>query len=101
MGVDIDRFWTMTPKTLDPYFKAFSLQRKREDEAMWIQGMYIAMAVGSVLSSEAEYPKRSFIAQQELEQDKELLAQSKMELMRQKMVEHMLVINRGLDKKGG
>lgn len=101
MGVDEDRFWNMTPKSLDPYYKAFSIKAKREDEAMWMNGIYMSMAIGSVLSGEVDYPKRPLMAQQELDMDKELLAERKMELIKQRMMEQMFVINRDLKKKGG
>lgn len=63
--------------------------------------MYMAAAIGSILSKDVDYPKRPMIAQQELEQDTELLAQKRMELMKQKMMERMIVINQSFKKKGG
>lgn len=101
MGVDIDKFWTMTPKSLDPYYKAFSLRQKYDDNLLWMNGMYMAMAIGSIISKDSKYPKRPMIAQQELESDTELLAQRRMENIKQTMMERMFVVNRRINGEGG
>lgn len=101
IGVSNEEFWSMTPKSLDPYYKAFSLQQKENDNMMWMNGMYMAMAIGSVLSKDVDYPKRPMIAQQELESNQELLAHKRMEQIKQRVEEQMIVVNHQLKKEGG
>lgn len=57
MGVSYDLFWTLNPKSLSPFIKAFRLQQEHEDTKMWIQGQYILMAIGSAMNKDSKYPK--------------------------------------------
>lgn len=57
IGVDYDLFWTLNPKSLTPFVKAFELKQKYDDMMAWTNGLYIRMAIASSLGKEAKYPK--------------------------------------------
>lgn len=65
IGIDYDLFWSLNPKSLAPFVKAFSLKQKENDRNMWIQGLYIRMAVASSLSTKCKYPQEAFMSQKE------------------------------------
>jgi len=58
IGVDYDLFWTLNPKSLFPFTKAFSLKREYDDYKLWTAGLYIRSAVASVLNKSAKYPQK-------------------------------------------
>ena len=58
MGVDYELFWTLNPKSLSPFNKAFDLKQKYDDGISWQNGYYIRMAIASAMSKEAKYPTR-------------------------------------------
>lgn len=60
MGVNYDLFWTLNPKSLHPFIKAFELKTKYENTLQWQQGLYIQFAVGSILSKDINYPNSPF-----------------------------------------
>lgn len=66
MGVDYDLFWSLNPKSLQPFIKAFELQKKQDDYNAWLNGMYVQHAVASVLNgSKSKYPREPFIIARE------------------------------------
>lgn len=60
MGVDYDLFWTLNPKSLSPFVKAFDLKQKYDDTLAWKQGAYIKVAIASALDKNAKYPEKPF-----------------------------------------
>ncbi len=60
IGVDYDLFWTLNPKSLTPFVKAFRLKNKREDYMMWSLGLYIRSAIASNFNKSAKYPQKPF-----------------------------------------
>ena len=61
-------FWTMNPKRIKPYKKAYELKLKENDEQSWLQGMYIQQALLSTVgnmfrgknSKPFKYPDKPF-----------------------------------------
>lgn len=49
MGVSEERFWTLNPRTIKPYVKAYELRAKNKDMEMWQMGIYVHRAVGVVV----------------------------------------------------
>lgn len=51
IGVSEDMFWSKTPKTIEPYFKAYEMKQKRQetenDVMAWKIGVYICNAIRS------------------------------------------------------
>lgn len=60
MGVDYGLFWTLNPKSLDPFTKAFSLRKKQEDMNAWNIGNYVRMAIASSFSNSVKYPDKPY-----------------------------------------
>lgn len=61
IGVPYDLFWSLNPKSLTPFVKAFSLSQKQRDYEMWAQGLYIRLAIGSTQSKQNKYPDKPFM----------------------------------------
>ena len=61
MGVGYDLFWTLNPKSLTPFVKAFSIEfemrQKYDDWLAWQSGIYVRMAIVSSLGKEVKYPE--------------------------------------------
>lgn len=63
MGVNYDLFWTLNPKSLTPFIKAFDLKKKYDDEIAWTNGIYIQRAVASCLNgAKSKYPDKPRMA---------------------------------------
>lgn len=60
IGVDYDLFWTLNPKSLSPFIKAFNLKQEYDDSMAWRQGAYIKMAIASALDKRTKYPNKPF-----------------------------------------
>jgi len=58
IGVDYELFWTLNPKSLSPFIKAFSLKQKYDDTVAWNIGKYVRIAIGSCLSKSTKYPTK-------------------------------------------
>lgn len=56
IGVSKQEFMESCPKELEPYLKAYKLQRNKEDILQWQLGQYMAAAVGCLFKG--EYPKK-------------------------------------------
>lgn len=93
IGVDYDLFWTLNPKSLTPFVKAFDLQRKHQDTLAWEQGIYIQMAIASVMNGKkCKYPNSPFST-------KEAKREMSAEELKEKMLERMAILNSRI--KGG
>lgn len=102
MGVEYDLFWTLTPKSLSPFFKAFELKQTMNQEMMdveaWQHGVYIQMAVASIMDSKNEYPKEPFSI---INKKKSLVHQlSKTEQLKEMMMERMFIVNSQFEEEG-
>ena len=60
IGVDYNVFWELNPKTLKPFHKAFVLGQELDDANAWSSGLYIRMAIASVMDSKSKYPEKPF-----------------------------------------
>jgi hypothetical protein len=95
MGVDYELFWTLNPKSLSPFTKAFSLKQKYDDSMAWQSGVYIRMAIVSSLNKEAKYPKRPMMA------DKVKEKGMSSEEIKNRVMAQSQKINAKFEKKGG
>ena len=104
IGVDYDLFWSLNPKSLEPFVKAFSLKEKHADYLAWLQGKYIQMAVGSTLSKEVKYPSKPFLESVDIEKSIVMTEEERklkeMENMKARILAHVVKINANM-KKGG
>ena len=90
MGVDYDLFWTLNPKTLSPFIKAFSLKQRYDDFLAWQHGKYVTMAIGSSLSKEIKYPTKPFLTQAEVDPTQD---------MKQRILARVEVLNSRFNKE--
>lgn len=84
IGVNYDLFWSLNPKSLSPFIKAFNLKQEYDDWMAWRNGLYIQMAIGSVLNEKNKYPTKPLTRVEEVNQ---------MEVIKQRLIERMAVIN--------
>lgn len=49
MGISEDRFWELTPKTIQPYFKAYRKVREQTIQDIWMIGLRVKEAIVSSL----------------------------------------------------
>lgn len=57
IGVSYDVFWTLNPKSLSHFIKAFEYKQAYDDTLAWQQGNYIRLAIASVMAKNAKYPE--------------------------------------------
>lgn len=64
MGVDENRFWELTPKTIQPHMKAYRKKRELAQQDIWLIGLRVREAIISSISFGKEkppaYPKMPF-----------------------------------------
>lgn len=94
IGVDYDLFWTLNPKSLSPFIKAFELKQDYDDEFSWRLGTYIRMAIASSLSKDSKYPEKPFSYQ-----PKGATTMTP-EQIKEKMMATVVIINTQLEKEG-
>ncbi len=93
IGVDYDLFWTLNPKSLSPFIKAFELKQKYDDAMAWRSGAYIKMAIASSLAKGNKYPTKPFSDTG----SREMTPQE----IKEKMMANAEIINARLVAKGG
>lgn len=80
LGMSYDDFWNQNVDIARAYRKADELKRRRQNEVLWIQGLYVrdalACTVGNMFagkgSQKHEYPKEPYaITEQEIEEREE------------------------------
>lgn len=86
IGVDYELFWTLNPKSLSPFIKAFELRQKYDDAMAWNIGKYVRVAIGSCLSKSVKYPVKPDLQNSVT---KEMSPQE----IKSKMMEQMKIIN--------
>ncbi len=97
MGVDYELFWSLDPNSLKPFVKAFSLKIEREDSIMWQHGMYIRMAVGSVLNEKNKYPEKPMLTMQKKELA--LTDEQRKEMIKARFLAHAEMLNSKIRKE--
>jgi len=95
MGVAYDLFWTLNPKSLKPFIKAFSLKQKYDDMLAWQSGHYIRLAIGSSMNKSIKYPTSPLL---EGKVKKEMTLEEKRKEMKDKMMGRMNLINKKFGK---
>lgn len=96
MGVDYELFWSLDPKSLSPFVKAFSMKKEQEDAMMWQHGLYVRMAVLSSLDKNVKYPKKPMMAEQMAE--KRETPEQRQKRLKEKFLAHVTLINAKIKK---
>lgn len=60
-GISYETFWSLNPRIMDIYQKAYIQKKKEEFEQIetmaWLNGRYVMSAVGACFSKNAKYPE--------------------------------------------
>ena len=90
MGVSMDEFWNLSPRTLNVLLESYRLKRKVIDEEHWLLGGYVYSAVSIAMGN--AFKKKSQKARSYFEEiqhpflkdiDKEKLSEAEIEKKRQ------------------
>lgn len=104
IGVDYELFWTLNPKTLSPFIKAFSLRQQYDDTLAWNNGRYIALAIASNFSKEQKYPRQPLLKDRNVDEilkpkSEEEKAKESQEEIKRKFMERMNILNHRFGKE--
>ena len=68
MGIDEATFWTLNPRRMKAYTRAYELKEQERDRHLWTMGQYVMSAFSVVLdhsfnkNAQSKYPKEPFLA---------------------------------------
>jgi hypothetical protein len=95
-----EQFWDGEPKMAAAYRKADQLHRKRENEQLWLAGMYTAEALASTVGNmfskghKHKYPAEPFpVTEDEAKERREREQKAKMERIKATFTAKALSIN--------
>jgi hypothetical protein len=92
IGVDYDLFWTLNPKSLQPFHRAFILKQKYDDTVSWQLGNYIRIAIASSFNKSAKYPDRPATSMSS--------GEATMEEIKERFLRKAKMINKSFGKEG-
>ena len=105
MGMTWTQFWNDEPELAIAYRKADAIKKRRKNEELWLEGMYMAEAlsatVGNMFSKgqKHDYPDEPFpITVEEQEERRERAEKARMERMKAAFIAKSLRVN---SKLGG
>lgn len=49
IGMTYEQYWLQDPKLIYSYIKAEELRTKRKNQEMWLQGLYVHIAIGDLV----------------------------------------------------
>lgn len=94
IGVDYDLFWTLDPKSLDPFVKAFRLKEEydmnKQDVIAYRTGDYVRMAIASNFDKQSKYPEKPY----GFKSQKELDDEARMEELKERVMRQAELINK-------
>lgn len=100
MGMTYEQFWLGEPEIAKAYREADQIRRRRMNEQLWLEGIYMAEAlsatVGNMFSKgqKHQYPQEPLpITAAEQEERRERERQAKMERIKAKFVAKALAVN--------
>jgi hypothetical protein len=99
IGVTYEQYWYGVPEIAKMYREAHKLRRKRTNEELWLNGIYMAEAitatVGNMFSKQKyEYPTEPKpITEAEIEERREREKRERMERMKAKFIARALAHN--------
>lgn len=109
IGIGYDEYWHGDPERLPFYREAETLRRRRENEMMWLQGLYVYRAIGAFAPVLVSFPAKNakvgkygdVIPLTEEERKEQELAQARAEYLR--MIDYMNSFARqqGSGEEGG
>ena len=106
MGMTYEQFWDGEPKMAAAYRRADQLRRKRENEKLWLAGMYTAEALASTVGNmfskgqKHKYPAEPFpVTEEEAKERREREQKAKMERIKAAFTAKALSVNSRLEGK--
>ena len=99
MGVNYDLFWTLNPKSLSPFIRAFELKQEYDDTMLWQSGLYIRLAIASLLDKSVKYPTKPLSSSSKVV-DEKMIEDKKMNNIKESFMTHMVLINNNFTKEG-
>ena len=106
MGMTHEQFWDGEPKMAAAYRKAEQLRRKRENEQLWLAGLYtreaLASTVGNMFSkgNKHKYPAEPYpVTEDEARERREREEKAKMERIKALFTAKALSINSRMEGK--
>jgi hypothetical protein len=100
IGVQYELFWTLDPKSLAPFIKAFVLKQKYDDTCSWQLGMYIQQAIVACFSKSAKYPTKPMTSDKPLTLPKPETNEERQQRMKANFMRHAMLMNKKLGKDG-
>lgn len=100
IGVSYELFWTLDPKSLAPFVKAFALKQKYDDVCNWQLGIYIQQAIAACFNKSAKYPNKPMLADKSVTPPKPETPEQKQQRMKDAFMRHAMLMNRKLGKDG-
>ena len=101
-----EQFWDGEPNMAAAYRKADQLRRKRENELLWLEGMYmreaLASTVGNMFSkgNKHKYPTEPFpVTEDEVKERREREQKAKMERIKAAFTAKALSLNSRMEGK--
>lgn len=87
IGMTYDEFWNQDVAMVRAYRKSYELKRRQQNEALWMQGLYVRDAllstVGNMFASKSstpiEYPAEPYPVTEEQVEEKKAMEHKKME----------------------
>lgn len=62
IGISYELFTSLNPRTIEPFKKAYKTQQEEKFANMnygaWLNGLYVANAIGSCFSKNSKYPEK-------------------------------------------
>lgn len=102
IGVDYDLFWTLNPKSLQPFDKAFFIRQQQNDTMAWLIGRYVQDAIGSAMNPKHKYPSEPYMSKSDVESAKRKQDdRMSQEEIKRRVMAHVALINADKKKKKG
>lgn len=107
IGMTYDQFWRDDPELVKYYRDAFSLKQQLREQEIWLQGAYMAEAIGAVFSSKknkVRYPQQphGYLGKPKMSKKDRKIEEEKADARAKTSMEMWMVnINRKFEKKGG
>jgi hypothetical protein len=106
MGMTWTQFWIDEPELAIAYRKADAIRKRRKNEELWLEGMYVAEALGATVGNmfskgqKHQYPAEPFpITVEEQQERREREEKARMERMKAAFIARSLHMNAKLGGK--
>lgn len=96
IGVDYEFFWTLNPKSLMPFIKAFDLKQKYDDKVAWLNGLYVRMAILNSFTKNSKYPNNPLMSKEV----NIITPEDKQNEIKRKFLQQVELINTRFEKGG-